>query len=566
MPLRRSHSRPGTSEFMQEASSRAPPLRGNRSQTVYSSAILPLILLMASGCTTSLRQWCHNGFKVGPNYAPPAASVSPQWIDASDQRLKMEPANDGDWWSVFNDPALNGLIETAYQQNLDLKTAGQRILEARAQRNIAAGNLFPQGQTAVGAYAHAQLPDSTLIPLPGTISVWASGFNLSWELDFWGRYRRSVEAANADYGAAVEDYHDALVMMLSEVATNYVQMRTFEERLKFAEANVEIQKASTQIAEDRFAKGVATELDVRQARSNLNQTESMIPPLVTGQRQASNALCILLGMPPEDLAAQLAAATIPNPPAEVAVGIPADLLRRRPDIRRAEREMAAQCARIGVAEADLYPRLSIDGFLGLSANQLSELFSPGSYTGFVAPIVQWDILNYGRLINGVHAQDAKFQAAVFQYQQTALTAQREAENSLVAFLQSQRQAMSLQQGVAETARSVDLVKEQFEGGVTDFNRVYNTESLLVTQQDQLAQTRGDIAVNLIDVYRALGGGWQHFCGDDCPHTEVSANVPLDLPAPPESIQQPNPELPVPLPPVSAPTQMPGTTPSALDGK
>jgi NodT family efflux transporter outer membrane factor (OMF) lipoprotein len=463
--------------------------------------------------------------------------------------LRSDPIEIHDWWTVFNDPILNNLIDTAYQQNLDLKTAGQRILAARAQRNIAAGNLFPQRQSAVGAYVHAQMPDNGALQLPSTLDFWATGFNLSWELDFWGRYRRSIEVADANYGATVEDYHDALVMMLSEIATNYIQLRTYEARLQFAQQNVVLQTGSTQIAEDRFSRGVATELDVRQARSNLKQTESSIPPFVVGRRQAGDALCILLGMPPDDLAKRLAAAPIPRAPAEVAVGIPADLLRRRPDIRQAEQEVAAQCARIGIAEADFYPRFTISGFLGVTANELSQLFTPGSYTGFVAPIIQWDILNYGRLLNNVRAQDAKFQATLFHYQQTALTAQREVEDSLIGFLQAQRQADSLAQGVSETARAVDLVKEQFAAGLTDFNRVYNTESLLVTQQDQLAQTQGNIAANLVGVYRALGGGWEFFCAPpaQCTVAPASFNV---TPAP--ALHQPSPEVLSPVEPVPVP--------------
>jgi NodT family efflux transporter outer membrane factor (OMF) lipoprotein len=497
------------------------------------------------GCT-GIKEYWHNGFKVGPNFSPPTAPTECQWIDAANQQLQCDPVEIRDWWTIFNDPILNGLIDTAYGQNLDLKTAGQRILAARAQRNIAVGNLFPQHQSAVGTYVHAQLPDNGALQLPSSLDLWATGLNLSWELDFWGRFRRSIEVADANYGAAVEDYHDALVMMLSEIATSYVQLRTYEARLQFAEQNVEIQTGSTQIAEDRFHRGTATELDVRQARSNLKQTESMIPPLLIGHRQASDALCILLGMPPDDLAKRLAAAPIPVAPPQVAIGIPAELLRRRPDIRKAEWELAAQCARIGIAEADFYPRFSVNGFLGVTANEISQLFTPGSFTAFVAPIVQWDILNYGRLLNNVRAQDAKFQAALFQYQQTTLTAQREVEDSLVGFLQSQRQVASLTQGVAESARSVDLVKEQFAAGLTDFNRVYNTESLLVTQQDQLAQTQGNIAVNLIGVYRALGGGWEYFC--PAPTTCAVATAAFDLsPAP---IRKPNPEtLPEVLPPV-----------------
>jgi outer membrane protein TolC len=270
---------------------------------------------------------------------------------------------------------------------------------------------------------------------------------------------------------------------------------------------------------------------------------------VTGRRQAANAICILLGMPPDDLAARLAAAPIPAPPPAVAVGIPAELLRRRPDIRRAERQVAAECARIGVAEAELYPRLGVNGFLGVTANELSELFTPQAFTGFVAPMMQWNILNYGRLINNVRVHDARFDTALLQYQQTALVAQREVENAIVGFLQSQQQAMSLDQGVLETARSVELVKEQFKEGVTDFNRVYNTESLLVQQQDQLAQTRGNIAANLIELYRALGGGWQYFCCSNFLPAQILVAPPAETPPskPPETLTPPPMELPAPTP-------------------
>ncbi len=475
------------------------------------------IALAAAGCTTTLRDWVHNGFKVGPNYCQPPADTAPQWIEQSDQRVQTVPATDCDWWSVFNDPTLNDLIDTAYQQNVDLKTAGARILQARAQRAIAAGNLFPQSQQAITDYVHAQVPD-VILPLPGHFDFWATGLNGSWELDFWGRYRRTVESADAEVGVAVEDYHDVLVMLLSEVATNYVQLRTYQERLQYALANVEIQKKSTQLAVDRFNAGTATELDVRQAKSNQKQTESTIPPYVIGVRQASDELCTLLGMSPTDLAAKLQPAPIPKAPIEVAVGIPADLLRRRPDIRSAEREVAAQSARIGVAEADLYPRFSINGFLGYASNDFRDLFDAKSVTGFVMPSMQWSLLNYGRLINNVRSQDAQYQQAVFTYQQKVLNAGRDVEDALVNFLQTQQQASSLEQGVAETARAVELVNEQFKVGITDFNRVYNTESLLVTQQDNLAQARGKIAASLISVYRALGGGWQQFdtcCAEAC---------------------------------------------------
>jgi NodT family efflux transporter outer membrane factor (OMF) lipoprotein len=478
-------------------------------QGLVRAVLCVAIGLQLCGCT-SLHNWWHQGFKVGPNYVRPAAPIAPEWIDSDESRLKNEPAQDCAWWQVFNDPRLNGVVETAYAQNLDLRTAGTRILEARAQRNIAVGTLFPQSQTAMATYVHGQVSRNLGLPLPGQINLWADGFNASWELDFWGRYRRSIEAANADLAASTQRYGETLVLLLSEVASQYVQLRTYEERLVFAQKNVEVQQGSLKIAEDRFRAGNASELDIRQARTSLAQTEALIPPLVTGRRQAANQLCVLLGMPVFDLAEEMGAGAIPRAPVEVAVGLPADLLRRRPDVRRAEREVAAQSARIGVAESDLYPRLSLNGFIGFAADDFKDLFNANSFTAFAFPTLQWNILNYGRIANNVQLQDARLEGVALQYQQAVLKAGREVEDALVGFLQSQRQAAKLEQSVAESNRFVQLVVIQFRGGAADFNRVYNAQSSLVTLQDQMAVARGNIALNLIQVYRAMGGGWLHF--------------------------------------------------------
>jgi NodT family efflux transporter outer membrane factor (OMF) lipoprotein len=526
----------------------------NRRSTGWALCGAACILLAVSGCSPALHStlvdWAHHGFKVGPEYCPPAAPVAESWIDASDRRVRVDPAQDCAWWTVFNDSALNGLVETAYQQNLNLRAAGARILESRAQRNIAIGNLFPQTQTAQANYLHAQISKNLGLPVPSPLNIWADGFNLSWEIDFWGQYRRSVEAAEADLNATTESYGDTLVMLLSEVATSYVQLRTYEERLKFARENVEIQKRSLSLAEARWRTGRSTELDVRQARSSLAQTEALIPPLVAGRRQASNQLCTLLGMPVSDLASGMASGPIPSAAPDVAVGIPADLVRRRPDVRRAEQQVAAQSARIGVAEADLYPQLSINAFVGFVGNDFRELFESKSYTGLFFPTLSWKILNYGRITNNIKVQDAKLDEAVYQYQQNVLNAGREAEDAVVGFLQAQEQAAHLEDSVRDAQRSVELVLLQFESGVTDFNRVFNTQTTLVTLEDQLAVTRGNIALNLIQLYKAIGGGWLCFCDSQGlpaapavrasfgPHTEPPPAPPTIPAADPSQSQAP----------------------------
>jgi NodT family efflux transporter outer membrane factor (OMF) lipoprotein len=477
------------------------------------SFLLLALVLAVSGCTT-LEQWVHNGFKVGPNFHEPPASVAADWIDASDPRILGKGGNGDDWWEVFHDDALSSLITSAKQENLDLKTAAMHVLEARALRNITAGNLFPQSQNAITEYVHAQISKNLnpfgnpMAPTLGILNVWATGFNASWELDFWGRLRRDVESSNAKFSASVEEYHDALVTLLADVATNYVQIRTAQQRIAYARRNVEIQQGSLKLARARFKQGKATSLDVEQARSNLAQTESTIPPLVISLRQANDRLCVLQGLPPQDLVAGLKEAPVPMAPADVAVGIPADLLRRRPDVRKALYDAAAQSAQVGVAEADFLPRIGVSGFIGYTADDIRTLFAEKSFTAYVLPSVQWKILNYGRIVNNVRVQDARFQQKILQYQKTVLTAGREVEDALIGFLQSQMQANSLTESVEAAQRSVELVLAQYREGLVDFNRVFTTQSLLVAQQDQLAVARGNIALNLVAVYRALGGGWQ----------------------------------------------------------
>ncbi len=488
---------------------RAHPLSAWASQLL-AKMLLASICLIASGCS-GLSHWLHNGFKVGPNYCPPQAPIAEAWVEQNGSNVVSAPPEDYAWWTVFNDQVLDSLIETAYRQNLDLAASVTRITEARARRSIAIGNLLPQSQTALATYAHGQISRNLGLPLPGALNVWADGFNATWELDLWGRLRRNIEASNANLDAAVEGYGNALVMLLSEVATNYVQLRTFEQRLAFARENADIQAKSLDLVQIRFDLGTASELDVRQAKASLAQTQATIPPLEASRRLAANQLCILLGMPVTNLVEELRPAPIPMAPPQVAVGIPAELLRKRPDVRRAERQAAAQSAQIGIAQSDLYPRLAVSGFIGYAAQDFNDLFDSRSLTAFILPTLQWKILNYGRVVNNIRVQDALFENSVIQYQQTVLRAGREVEDALVQFVQSQRQAHFLEQSVVESRRALEIVQEQFKGGTADFNRVYTIQTQVVEQQDQLATVRGNIALYLIQVYKALGGGWEYFC-------------------------------------------------------
>jgi NodT family efflux transporter outer membrane factor (OMF) lipoprotein len=331
---------------------------------------------------------------VGPEFIRPDAPVSDQWLEVKGQDISTSQADFSEWWTIFNDPILNSLIESSYQQNLPLQIAGIRILEARAQIGIAVGNNYPQQQQVRGGISHIELSDNQANLLPALDTSYRNidaGFDIGWELDLWGRFKRGIEAADADLLATIADYDDVLVSLTASVASAYTLIRTFEERLAIARENVEIQNQSFEISTIRFQNGITTELDVQQAKTLLLNTKASIPALGIGLQQAKHALSILLGLPPGNLETLLEGeGIIPTAPAEVAVGIPAELLRRRPDIRRSELQAAAQSALIGIAESDLYPHFSLIGSIGLRASDtfnsdLGNLFQLNSVEVFAGP-------------------------------------------------------------------------------------------------------------------------------------------------------------------------------------
>lgn len=497
-----------------------------------------MLLLVASGGCTSVSNYVRNGFKVGPNYCPPCGPVSDRWIDDRDPNVRSDPPNDAAWWRTFNDPVLDCLVQTAYRQNLSLRIAGFRILEARAQRGIAVGNLFPQSQQAFGDYTRTNLSKNAPNAAPNLNFDEATlGTSLAWELDFWGRFRRAVESADARLEASVYNYDNVLVLLLAEVAQQYTNLRTAEQRLEYARKNVADQRKSLELADLKLQHGATTRLDVTQGQSNLSQTEAIIPPLEAARRQAANQLCILMGIPPRNLEEMLGIRSIPFAPPDVAVGIPADLLRRRPDVRRAEREAAAQCAQIGIAVSELYPHFSITGSIYVDSANFNDLFDPRSFAGNVGPSFSWNILNYGRLVNNIRVQDARFQQLALNYQNTVLQANAEVENALIGFLKAQQAVKFLVTSADAATQSLDLVRLQYKEGQSDFNRVLFIEQSLTQQEDQLAVARGSVAQNLIQVYRAIGGGWQ---------IRLAPLPPMPPPA--EVIPSPKANPPTPFPP------------------
>jgi NodT family efflux transporter outer membrane factor (OMF) lipoprotein len=480
-------------------------------------AVLSILALLLGGCVT-----------VGPDYIKPKAQEPKEWIEKGDLRIKSEPADLSRWWKVFDDPVLDSLIEKGYRQNLSLQIAGIRILEARAQLGIAIGYFYPQTQGVGGTYAVTRLSQNSANTTPSldfNYSDLALGFGAAWEIDLWGKFRRGVEANFANLEGTIASYDDVLVSLTADVARTYVLIRTFGARLEVARENVRIQERTLQIAEAQFDGGLVTELDVQQAKTLLNSTKASIPPLEAGLRQAQNALAILLGTLPEKTEEILGGLKpIPTAPAEVVVGIPADLLRRRPDIRLAERQVAAQSPLIGVAKADLYPQFTLFGSIGLRASdaaltatgggRLKNLFSSKSSEWFAGPSINWNIFNYGRIKNRVRVEDARFQQLAVSYQNTVLRAAQEVEDGLVGFLKAQDARDFLLETVKASKRSVDISLLQYKEGLVDYQRVLDAERALASSQDAVVSTTGSVATNLIAVYRALGGGWEIRVGKD----------------------------------------------------
>ncbi|MBW2412314.1 MAG: efflux transporter outer membrane subunit [Deltaproteobacteria bacterium] len=496
--------------------SKNPSKKETQTGLRFNPGIWLLMILVLGGCSM-----------VGPDYVKPTAQEARDWLESEDPKIKSEQADFSQWWTVFNDPILNRLIESAYQQNFTLQNAGIRILEARAQLGIAIGSQYPQTQRATGDAA-AQRTSKNVPNARGTerfAYVYDTGFDAAWELDVWGKFRRAVQSEMANLEASIANYDDILVTLTSEVARTYILLRTSEERLAVAQENVKIQDRSLRIAEVRFNAGAVTELDVTQARSLLRGTEASIPQFEIDIRQFKNALAILLGKLPGEIDEMLGEpGLIPKVPAEVAVGIPTELLRRRPDIRFAERQLAAQSALIGFAKADLYPHFSLFGSVGFTTASstgnrsrnagLSEMFDSSSFNYSIGPGVSWDLFNYGRITNRVRAADARFQELVANYENTVIEAAQEAEDSMVSFLRSQEAVKFLADAVMASRRSVDLSMIQYREGLVDFQRVLDTQRFLTAQQDALVTTAGDVDLSLVALYKSLGGGWEFRKGKD----------------------------------------------------
>ncbi len=447
---------------------------------------------------------------VGPDFQRPAVASVVGWKGGSLVPLATAPrvTRSGSlqlWWRSFRDPVLDQLIDEAQRVNPNVRTAGLRIMEARAQLGIAGSTLAPQVQQATGEVLGVgeHRPGA-----PDTSAVTAGvGARISWELDFWGKFRRSIEAADASYLASIAQYDDLQVLMAAQVASLYCSIRTVEARLQITRESAALQKRSLDIAETLFKSGNDSELDVQQARALYLGTLSIIPQLEAALRQTQNALSTLLARPPGPLPEMASGnRTIPQAELDVIVDIPADLLRRRPDVRAVELQLAAQSALIGVSEADLYPSISLLGSVGLSATSLGS--TTRALTWGIGPSLVWNVFEQGRLTNTVLVQDARFQQLHEQYRDAVLRAAREIDDAAIGFAKTGEQVALLAESVQAAQRSLDIATLQYREGLADFERVLDSQRVLFSQQESLVSGRGNVTQNLIALYKAMGGGWE----------------------------------------------------------
>ena len=478
------------------------------------------------------------GCKVGPDYCgPPISPVADSYPAATaEDATAASPSDDSDgtaspggpqgdgeaiesipieelapelvsWWTSLNDPILNELVVCAAENNRDLRVAAERIFEARARRGTVASSLFPQVDTD-GSFTHEKRSSGG--SLGGVVRDWWSwGTDLSWEIDVFGRLRRLLEAADADIGEQRELYRDTLVLLIAETAATYVEARSHQEQMAIVLANIDVQSETVRLVRSRYDNDKTDMLDVRQSEGSLKGVEAGYPSFRILYRESINRLSVLIGCPPGAVDAIMEQPRpIPRAPEHVAVGIPAELLRRRPDLRAVERKIAAQTARIGAAEGELYPQFSINGSFGLGAKDFSALWSSNAIAAGITPAMRWHILNFGRYRSNVWVQESLQRQYIWEYQDTVLRAAEEVDNALVGFSEGKRRGELLQESVEHYEEAVRLSQIKYRAGHVDLQRVLDSQRSLLASQNLLVLNRTAVVRSFISLYRALGGGWQ----------------------------------------------------------
>jgi len=460
-----------------------------------------------------------SGCAVGPDYRPPESKVPSAWdgqnavTPAQPSKTAPNPVELVEWWTAFNDPTLSSLVESAVRSNLDVRLAEARIRQARAARGVVGAPLWPQ---AGGSVLYERSQGSSEVGGGGAIAtvgaaknLWQAGLDATWELDIFGGTRRNLEAATADLRAAVEDRRDVLITLVGDVGSNYINLRGLQQQIDIARQNVEAQRRTAEIIQKRHNAGFVGGLDVANARAQVATTEATIPVLESSARAAIYSLGVLLGREPAALSQELTKASpIPPTPLEIPVGLPSELLRRRPDIRRAEAQLHAATARIGVATAELFPKFNLAGTFGFSATEAARLGNWTSNFWSWGPSITWPIFAGGRILSNIKVQNALQEQALLTYEKTVLTALKDVETALVAYAKEQEHRKSLVEAVQNNRKAVELSKTLYHAGKSDFLNVLISQRALFATEDALAQSTRTVDTNLIALYKALGGGWE----------------------------------------------------------
>jgi NodT family efflux transporter outer membrane factor (OMF) lipoprotein len=460
---------------------------------------------------------------VGPDYHEPKKDVTNHWIKQG-KSVEESQIQDAHWWDVFHDPTLTSIIQLGYQHNLNLKSAGVSVLQARAQLAQAVGELYPQQQAAIGAYNYQRIGGSSLQEvLPSSFDTGILGLSATWEIDFWGKYRRAILSNDAAFLASYAAYDNALVSLTADIATAYINIRTTEELINITKENIKVQATGLQIAKARFSAGESSLLDVEQAQTELSETQSTLPKYLGQLQIEKDALAVLLGTTPDKINQLIHKKHgIPRAPGGVAVGIPRETISKRPDIYQARMKAIAQSESIGATKANLYPSFSLAGSFVFAANtippnSLNDMFNWSNRNISAGPSLNWPILNYGQITNAVRVQDAIFQEALLNYLNLVLKAQQEVQDNITSFIEAKKSERYLITANNAAIKSTNLSLIRYREGESDYTPVLDSERQQLRVQTSLTQEKGEIPKALVALYRALGGGWQiRGCNDILP--------------------------------------------------
>lgn len=458
---------------------------------------------------------------VGPDYKEPKTRVAQHWLSNNNSSVNETPLHNVTWWEIFRDSNLTLLIHQGYQNNLTIQSAGVRVLEARAQLAQSVGELYPQQQALIGNYTYNRIGGGSLQDiLPQNFETAFLGFSANWEIDFWGKYRRAIQSNDASFLASVAAYDNVLATLTADIATAYINIRIHQELIKVTQENIKLQTMSLKLSLSRYEAGQTSLLDVEQARTELSETQSSLPSLVSQLQHYKDVLAVLLGTLPDDVDKLIAKRHgIPQAPSKVAVGIPKEALARRPDIHQARLQAIAQSAAIGATKANLYPSFALAGTFAFAANNIppssiSDIFQWSNRTITAGPAVNWSILNYGQITNAVRVQDAVFQQTLLNYLNAILKAQQEVQDNITAYIEAKKTEQYLRKANHSAIKSTQLAIIRYREGEENYTTVLDVERQQLQVQMSLVNAQGAVPLALVGLYRALGGGWQIRKGND----------------------------------------------------